>query len=229
MGKTNYKIDEVSIIKVLNGTKAGLPLDSEVLIGLGDTIFENWNECCYVMGWLSELKNTDLYTYNHSINVGLYSMLLAYWLGIPYEEIYQSTQAGLLHDIGKVKVDIDVLNKKEKLTKEEFEEIKLHTVHGFNIIKDTDCISYEVKKTILMHHEREDGSGYPIKSKSHMINMYTKIVAVTDVYDAMTSDRVYKRRVSPNKAIEMFTTTGINLFDVNIVNTFIKNILENNL
>ena len=229
MGKTNCNIEIESVMKVLNDTKAGLPLAQDVLIDLGNTIFANWNECCYVMGWLSELKRADLYTFDHSINVGLYSMLLANWIGLSDEEIYRATQAGLLHDIGKVKVNNKVLNKKDRLTDEEFEEIKLHTVHGFNIIKDTDCISYDVKKTILMHHERLDGSGYPIKSKSHMINIYTKIVAITDVYDAMTSDRVYKSRVSSNKAFEMFRTTGANLFDTNIVGAFIKNISDYNL
>lgn len=225
--ENQYKKGILTTKRLITDLTMGRPLDQELLFDMCQSIFKNQNESYYVLKCIDDLKNSDDYTYIHSLNVGFYSMLLAKWLDLSDDEIFNTTQAGLLHDIGKIKVDKQVLNKEGKLTDEEFNEIKLHTVHGFNIIKDISDISYEVKKTVLMHHEREDGSGYPLHSKSSLINMYTKIVAITDVYDAMTSKRVYKNGVTPFEAFKMFKTTGLTLFDTHITNVFLTNMSIN--
>lgn len=207
--------------KVLKYLISGTQMDHDLLFREFPELFEGREETRIIADCLSRLREADQYTYIHSVNVGVYSMLLAQWMELPFREVFGSAQAGLLHDIGKSLVDRSVLNKAERLTYEEFEEIKLHTVYGFNLLRDYNSISYDVKKTVLMHHEREDGSGYPIHSQSQMINLYSKIVAITDVYDVMTSDRVYKKGASPFEAFRMFLTSGKNLFDNVIRNTFL--------
>lgn len=137
--------------------------------------------------------DNDNYTYNHSMQVGMLSYYIASWLGYSKEECYAASKAGYLIDIGKSKISPEILQKPGKLTPEEFEEIKHHTVHGYEIIlKSTgDQLAALVA---LQHHEREDGSGYPRGLKEHEIHPFAKIAAVADVYSAMTSNRVYQSK-----------------------------------
>lgn len=141
---------------------------------------------------LSDSGN-DNYTYNHSLQVGMLSYYIASWLGYSKLEAYEVSKAGYLIDIGKCKLDQDVLSKPGKLTPEEFEEVKRHTIYGHDIILNStdDEISAIVA---LQHHERDDGSGYPQGLLDKQIHPYAKITAVADVYTAMTSNRVYQSK-----------------------------------
>lgn len=220
--KPNCRVKAAAAIsRILCGLVSGLPLDDALITELYHMTLSHDDDGRYITECLRNLREKDAYTFNHSANVGLYSFLLSRWMNLPDRDVINASQAGLLHDLGKLKVDRLVLSKNGRLTTDEFEEMKLHTVHGFNLVRGVETIPYEVKKTILMHHEREDGSGYPMQSTSHMIHTYTKIVAITDVFDAMTSDRVYKKGVEPLRAFEMFLTEGINLFDPAILKVFL--------
>lgn len=168
--------------------------------------------------------NADEYTYTHSVNVAFYSALMAKWLKYSEREIKRVIEAALLHDVGKIKVPSALLNKIGKLLPDEFEEIKKHAIYGYEMVSEIKELSSEVKKAVLMHHEREDRSGYPFKAGAEDINQYSKIVAIADVFDAMTTDRVYKKGVSPFDAFFMFQTTGQESFDIKIVGTFLGNI-----
>ena len=133
---------------------------------------------------LNEEKDFDEYTYTHSLNVALYAMLIGKWLRLDNNSIKNVIKAGVLHDIGKTKVPIEILNKKARLSDEEFDIIKKHTFYGYDLVRSTDCVSDEVCEAVLLHHEREDKSGYPYGIGGRQLGLYAKIVAVADVYDA---------------------------------------------
>lgn len=184
------------------------------------------NKNSKMIGHVSNIKDKDEYTYNHSINVAIYSAFIGKLLSLKEQEIIELIQASLLHDIGKYKVPGEILNKKGKLTKEEFAIVKKHTIDGYNMSKNISCLTEDVRKAILFHHEREDGSGYPYGIKGNNINIYAKIIAISDVYDALTSERVYKKKSTPFDAIEEFYRIGSHKFNKYILNLFFKNIIH---
>lgn len=146
-----------------------------------------------VVSLLLLLSDDDNYTYNHSMQVGMLSYYIASWLGYPKEEAYKAGKAGYLIDIGKCKIPHEILSKPGKLTSEEFEEVKKHTIYGYDIIMNStgDELTALVA---LQHHEREDGSGYPDGLRDREIHPFAKIAAVADIYTAMTSNRVYQSK-----------------------------------
>ncbi|WP_106766424.1 HD-GYP domain-containing protein [Paenibacillus faecalis] len=146
-----------------------------------------------VVSLLLLLNEKDDYTYKHSMQVGMLSYYLAIWMGYSSKEAYKVGRAGYLHDIGKSKIPKEILDKPGKLTAEEFEKIKLHTIYGYDIIRES--IDDKVTALVaLQHHERDDGSGYPKGLYEHQIHPYSHIAAVADVYSAMTTNRVYQSK-----------------------------------
>lgn len=144
-----------------------------------------------VVTLLLKLRDHDEYTFKHSINVAVLSFLLGFNLGLNKEELIELTIGALLHDIGKSQVPLNVLNKPGRLTKEEFDVIRNHSVDGYNLAKDTN-LPKESKDIILYHHVRLDGSGYPAVENIDSISERVQIVSLCDVFDALTGDRVYK-------------------------------------
>jgi HD-GYP domain-containing protein (c-di-GMP phosphodiesterase class II) len=132
--------------------------------------------------------------------------------------------AGLLHDIGKARIPEAIVKKHGKLEPEEYEFMKKHPTLGYNIVKDIPDIKDEIKEAILMHHERKDGTGYPQRVKGDEIGLYAKIISIADVYDAMTSERVYKKRITPFDTFREFESEGYQSFDTKIMLTFLSNI-----
>lgn len=145
---------------------------------------------------LTALQSKDDYTYRHGLAVGILSTLLGRWMKLPPGALRRLTIAATLHDIGKIIVPSHILNKEGPLTPEEFEEMKEHTTYGYQIITDTPGASHEMALVALQHHERLDGGGYPFGLQGHRITEFARIVAVTDIFHAMCSDRVY-RSASP--------------------------------
>ena len=182
------------------------------------------NNNVQTIGHVERIK--DEYTYNHSINVAIYSVFIGNLLGLRKDEMKELSQAALLHDIGKSKVPGEILNKKGKLTEKEFEIVKRHALDGYIMSKRISCLTEEVREAILYHHEREDGSGYPFGYKGNKINLYGKIIAIADVYDALTSERVYKEKRTPFDAIEEFYRMGIYKFSMPLLSIFFKNIVQ---
>lgn len=215
----NFVLQTKSILQELF---SGKPLDFEKISSLSDQIGQNINENENIIRCLSEIRGADEYTYTHCVNVAFYSMLIAKWMKLSENEISKAIQSGLLHDIGKTKIPDEILNKGSILTKEEYEVMKRHTILGYEIIKEINDIDDDVKDAVLLHHERMDGSGYPLNSSGDSINLLARIVAVADVFDAMTSDRVYKKRSTPFEAFEMFYTVGMSMFDTDVINVFLK-------
>jgi len=177
-----------------------------------------------ILHTLNGLRNFDEYTYTHSLNVGILAMMLARWSGIPENQTKQICYAGVLHDIGKARIPGSILNKPGILTTEEFNIIKGHSVAGYDILKQNHNISDDIRHGVLMHHERIDGSGYPLGITGDRIHEYSKIIAVADVFDAMVSDRCYKSKESPFNVLEHFETQCLGHLDAKYLKTFIEKI-----
>jgi HD-GYP domain-containing protein (c-di-GMP phosphodiesterase class II) len=131
----------------------------------------------------------------------------------------------MLHDIGKLYIPREILKKPSQLTVYEFEEIKRHTILGYDILKKSDRLNMTSAYIALGHHERYDGSGYPLHLKSEGIQIFARIVAVADVYDALTSDRVYRKKLKPHEVYEYITSLGIYHFDPKVVESLSNTLL----
>ncbi len=171
---------------------------------------------------LSDIRVVDDYTFDHSVNVCVLALVTGISMGYDNEKLKKLGVGAILHDIGKILVPNKILNKPATLTNDEFDQIKKHTLLGFEIIKKYNKIDYESMLVILQHHERFDGSGYPDGKMKSDIHEFARVVAVADVYDALTSDRVYKKRIYPHEAIEYLISMGDHHFDYSIVRKFIR-------
>jgi len=220
--------EAVLVVKqILHELSSGGKLNYHKIIQLSELVYGSVNSSLNVIKCLNGIRDKDEYTYTHCVHVAFYSMLIAKWLALPKEEIEEVIQAGLLHDIGKVLIPDEILNKPGKLLESELDIMQRHSLIGYFSIKNEMEITQPVKEAVLSHHERADGSGYPYGLTGEEINLYTKIIAIADVSDAMTQDRVYKKGVTPFVAFEMFQTLGIGTFDIRILKIFLKNIAVN--
>ncbi len=175
-----------------------------------------------VMVNLADIKSLDGYTFEHSVNVCILSIILGIGMGLNMNRVRELGVGAFLHDIGKASIPTEILNKPASLVPEEYEIIKKHTHYGFEILKKGGNISGISAIIAFGHHERLDGSGYPMNLKGDSIHQFTRIVAVADVYDAMTSERVYRRKMQPHEALEYLTALSNQLFDSQVVKTFCK-------
>ncbi|MEJ8547329.1 HD-GYP domain-containing protein [Brevibacillus borstelensis] len=175
---------------------------------------------------LHRISRVDSYAYEHSIAVGLISYMIGRWIKIPEKEWMQVALAGTLLDIGKTRIDRRILQKPGKLTPEEFEEMKKHTVYGYQLIKASPGLSEGVALAALQHHEREDGSGYPLGLPGGKLHLYSKIVAVADVYHAMCSNRIYQKGKSSYVVAEQLLQDSFGKLDPHIVHTFVRRITD---
>ncbi|MCY6369635.1 HD-GYP domain-containing protein [Clostridium ganghwense] len=171
-------------------------------------------------------RDVDEYIYRHSINVGILSNMLGKWIGLSVKDLNLLTYAGILHDIGKIRIDSKILNKKSKLTSEEFRIIKTHSVIGYEIVKHIPYMDENVSMGVLMHHERCDGSGYPLKLKDEKIHTFGKIIAIADEFDAMTSNRVYKKKQSPFKVLEIMQEEALSKLDFKFWSIFLNGMVN---
>lgn len=152
---------------------------------------------------ISALKTSDEYTFKHSVDVATIAMIVAKQMGMPKEDIHEIGVTGLLHDVGKTKIPLEILNKPGRLDDSEFEIMRQHSVYGYRIIKDRPDLPEDVKLGVLQHHEKINGTGYPLALPADKINPYAKILAVADIYDALVTERPYKAAFSQREAIEM--------------------------
>lgn len=164
------------------------------------------------------------YLIHHSIMVSLTSYQLAKWHNFQQKDWIPVALAGLLHDIGSVKVDSAIFEKTGKLTPVEMEELRKHTVYGYQIIKNMPAINEGVKLGTLQHHEREDGSGYPLSLKGDKIHVYSKILAIADIFHAMTNERCYHKITSPYLVLEDLLKESFGKLDPTLVQTFINRV-----
>lgn len=175
---------------------------------------------------LSQLQSKDDYTYRHNIGVAVISTLIGKWLRLSDRDLQILTVAAILHDIGKTKIPEEILQKPGKFTSKEFNHMKKHTVYGYELIKKTVGTSHRIALVALQHHEREDGSGYPFGLKGSKIDYLSKIVAVADVFHAMTSKRVYHDASPFFKVMNQMKQDVYGKLEPKIVTTFVQRLME---
>lgn len=173
---------------------------------------------------IGALKVSDEYTFKHSVDVATIAMVVAKRAGMPQQEVRKVGISGLLHDIGKSQIPNDLLNKTGKLTEDEFSIIKNHSLFGYNILKDKKEIAPEVVLGVLQHHEKISGKGYPLGLKEQQISSYARILAVADIYDALVTERPYKKAFSQRDAVEMIMAMTDDL-DVSAMRSFLGSVI----
>ena len=182
---------------------------------------------CYgpsnVFDMLHALRAYDDATYVHSVNVALIAHTIGEWMRLDEDDRELLTKAGLLLDVGKMMIPQEILTKKGKLSDDERTKLRMHPTLGYRAVEKKN-IDQHIKNTVLMHHERCDGSGYPRHLTLNQIDPVARIVAIADVYDAMTSERVYRQALSPFYAFEQIEEDGLQKYDTQAVMTFLENL-----
>ena len=177
-----------------------------------------------VFDMLLNMHNTEDSVYNHCIDVALISNVLARWLHFSEADQMMATACGLFHDVGKFILPAGILRKPGKLTQDEFEIVKTHTTEGFHLLGRYNSIPEPVKNAALKHHEKCDGSGYPYGLTGEDIDKFSKIVTIADIFDAMTSERVYRAAMCPFSVIKYFEDDGIQKYEMKYILTFLENV-----
>lgn len=172
---------------------------------------------------LHNLRSVDDSIYAHCLNVALIARMIGKWLKLPAEDLETLTLAGLLHDIGKSLIPEELLNKQGRLTDEDYDLLCQHAQFGYDLLKPLPLSSH-VKKAALMHHERCDGSGYPGKATTDAIDDSAHIIAIADVYDAMTAARTYRAPLCPFQVIAEFEKDGLQKYKPKFILTFLEHI-----
>lgn len=173
---------------------------------------------------INTLKVSDEYTFKHSVDVATMAMIIAKTTGMTKQQVYDIGVAGILHDIGKSQVPNEILNKPGKLTDEEFAIMKMHPVYGYNILKNNDSLTNEIKLGVLQHHEKINGKGYPVGMEGPDISEFAKIITVVDIYDALVTERPYKKGFSPRDAVEMIMAMTAEL-DIDALKGFLGSVI----
>ena len=177
-----------------------------------------------ILEHLISISIYDDYTMNHSLNVMMLSTVIGRDLNFNMNEIKKLATGCIFHDIGKTFIPIEIINKPGKLTDEEFDIVKSHSEKGYEFLKNYTDLSMTSFNIALCHHEREDGSGYPRKLMGGEIHLYSKIAAICDVFDALVSDRPYRRALPVNEAMEYLLGSGGSEFSLETIQSFAKSI-----
>ena len=173
---------------------------------------------------LLDIKSFDLYTYQHSVNVVVLSIVMGVGLNMKRKDLHNLGMAAMFHDIGKTAIPIEIFNKTESLTAEEYEIFKNHPKHGFLIAKERMLLSAHTYVAIMQHHEKYDGSGYPAGKTGDCLLLFSKIIAIANVYDAMTSKTSRYESVLPSEALEYIMANAGIRFDPALVSLFTKKV-----
>jgi putative nucleotidyltransferase with HDIG domain len=184
------------------------------------------NDHTNILTLLNSVQDKNPYMYSHPVNVAFISLVIGKWLNLDYLNLVNLVRAGLLHDIGKAKIKDSLLNKADKLTLEEMEKMKSHPVIGYKILDNVNTFEPEVLQGVLFHHERMDGTGYPIGLKGEKINLFSRIIAIADTFDAITATKAYRKKNLPLKAVEEIQANSFKYLDPYICQIFVNNIIE---
>lgn len=198
-------------------------IDTQDLLDTVAGLFRSRDTIIELFDLLYRMHTLNDSVYAHSLNVALTARMIGRWLHLEREMLDTLTIAGLLHDIGKMAIPEEILNKPDKLSDEEFALIKSHPQRGYEILKPLS-LDWHVKNTALMHHERNDGSGYPSGLTGDKIDKMAQIIAIADVYDAMTAARSYRSPMCPFEVIYNFEQDGFQKYNTKYILTFLKQI-----
>jgi len=201
----------------------GYTIDTQSLIQKMSELYASRNTIVELFDMIHQMHSLNDTVYAHCVNVALISRMIGRWLHLDQHNLDVLTCCGLFHDIGKMSIPEDILNKPGKLTDEEFALIKSHPKTGYDMLRNQN-IDNRIKQAALMHHERYDGSGYPNQLTSEFLSDYSTIVAIADVYDAMTAARSYREPLCPFQVIEKFEVEGFQKYHTKYIYVFLHNI-----
>ncbi|MCP5244710.1 MAG: HD-GYP domain-containing protein [Burkholderiales bacterium] len=213
-----------AVITMFSEVRMGKAVQVDDAVVLVDEITQSVERNANALLSLIRLKTADEYTYLHSVAVCVLMVALGKQLGLHGEELKRVGVAGLLHDIGKMAIPIELLNKPGKLTDNEFDVVKDHPCRGWEILRTVYQVDEPALDVCLHHHERMDGMGYPEKLSADNLTLHARMGAVCDVYDAITSERCYKKGWEPADAIKKMTMWKDGHFDETVFRAFVKTI-----
>ena len=169
---------------------------------------------------LNDIASNDEYTYTHSVSTMVYALMIGRKLNYSEQKMTILGMGTLLHDIGKMLIDREVMFKEGELTNQEYQYVKMHALYGYQAMRRITSVPEQVRQIAYMHHERLDGSGYPQGLMGSDLNEYVRIVSIADVYDALTTDRCYRKRWPANKAMDFLMERSEKEFDPELVGLF---------
>ncbi|KAA3627720.1 MAG: HD-GYP domain-containing protein [Proteobacteria bacterium] len=220
--KASQGIAEKALQKILVDLKRGKDLvltqAREAVSGLVESVIRNPN----ALIWLSQMKTLDNYTYGHSIDVCGYLLAFGRHLGLTKSELQVLGLGGLLLDIGKAQLPLPLLQKRGKLTNEEFELIRSHVVLGLEALRSAKGVPARVLEMVRDHHERMDGSGYPNATDGEQLGVFARMAAIVDTFDAITSERPYASALSSHQALRRLYEWRESQFHTGLVEQFIE-------
>lgn len=173
---------------------------------------------------INNLKRYDEYTFHHSLSVAVLSIAIGQAIGLDEGELMELSRCAVLHDIGKMSIPKEIINKKGPLTDKEFEIIKTHATQSASLLKNNMLGDMTLWKNVMYHHEKFNGNGYPTGLRGTEIPLYSRIIAVADVYDAVTSYRPYRSPMAPSQTIDLISSEVSTSFDYTIVKAFFENL-----
>lgn len=201
------------------------PLNPSDLLVHTAKLLDSSTTSIHIFDMLHNMREFDDSTFTHCLNVALICRVFGKWLNMPNEDLDILTLCGLLHDIGKLTTPEEILTKPGKLTNAEYQVMKNHVNNGYAYLK-TQAIDPRIKEACLFHHERCDGSGYPFGLTGDKIPEFAQIVAIADVYDAMTARRVYRGPMCPFTVIKYIEDEGYNKYHPRFLLTFLENVVS---
>lgn len=217
----SVKIFESGLNQII---EANSKSDAENLLSQTLTLVsKNEHASVSIMDMMLNMRNYDDSTYAHSMNTAIICNIFAGWLNMSPKDKVLATSCGLFHDIGKLNVPGEIIQKPAPLSKAEQESIRRHPIEGYNILEKVG-LNDDIKNVALMHHERCDGSGYPYGFTSEKITKFAKLVTIADVYDAMTSQRIYRKPICPFDVIAQLEEDRYQKYDTDMILTFLRNV-----
>lgn len=208
----------------------GTPVDTNALLSIYETLAGQVRSNTLLLDYLYNMvPSEDELTHTHCLNSALIAGVFADWLSMDPQEKETSILCAYFYDIGKLKLPYNLLWKPGKLTDVEFAQIKTHPLLGFQIVQNQTNLNPHVIKSILMHHERCDGTGYPSKLKMHQIDSYARFISIIDAYEAMTSARSYRQSLTPLQVVARFEDSGLVQYDYEILRPIISRIADSQI
>lgn len=215
--KTHSFVEQVSR-DIEQGNALNLQEARPVIRGCVESIKANAS----AMFWMSRIKSRDAYTAEHSLRVAVFTAAFARFLGLPDDDVEIAGMCGLLHDLGKLKVPSEILNKPGALSREEFAIMQEHTTFGYKLLSEDPGLDPIIRDVTRHHHERMDGRGYPQQLEEWQISRFARLVSIVDAFDAMTSDRCYRDGIPASDAIRILYRNRGRQFDADMVEAFIR-------
>lgn len=215
---------EKKLDNIFNEIKYGKALEAQGLVDEMKSFIHEVTKERDILTQMRLLKKRDDYTFNHSLGVSTLAASMGKWLNYSENEIEELAIAGLFHDIGKLKISEEIINKPCDLTKGEFEVIKKHSKYSGEMLQESGEFKEDIILGVLQHHEKIDGSGYPEGIKGDKIHKYAKIISICDIYHALTSRRIYKDKENPLRVAEYIRSESFTKLDPHMTSVFLKNI-----